>query len=254
MTHSPNALESTSAAIDESERANVNQTKPSKRGKDLMVEGRIAQYHQCSNPPDGVRGRDHSLADDGRSEESSAKVTNQKVVAGRSVRKGKIKEVHSSLSTELPHVRVLGIDNPNSEHVFVRDDHPKNGGLLMTQSPNALESIPQTMKVASSEVNQTKPLSGELNSRVKGRYAQYPRVPNSLNNGKGRDNSLAVNGREVKSSTTKAHVNSEGNGSDSIHTNLNELTGRFVLMQHNDQWLDGRVEARLPLMEESPPR
>ena len=70
LTHSPNALESTSSAIDESGRANVNQTKPSKRGKDMMVEGRIAQYHQCSNPPDGVRGRDPSLADDGRSEES----------------------------------------------------------------------------------------------------------------------------------------------------------------------------------------
>ena len=72
LTQTPNAPESFSYAMNRSGNVDIVQTKPSKEGVALMVEGRIAQYHQCPTPSDGVRGRGPSLTDNRLAVNSSA--------------------------------------------------------------------------------------------------------------------------------------------------------------------------------------
>ena len=54
----------------------VDQTKPSKEGDGVMIEGRIAQYHHCPDPSDGVRGRDLCLAVDRKTVKSAKPESN----------------------------------------------------------------------------------------------------------------------------------------------------------------------------------
>ena len=66
LTHSPNVLESFfPKAMSACGTVDVVSTKPLKGGEGSVAEGRIDQYHRCPDPSNRVRGRGHSLANNG---------------------------------------------------------------------------------------------------------------------------------------------------------------------------------------------
>ena len=82
--------------------------------------------------------------------------------------------------------RICRSDTANLMHVYVRDDYLKNDNLLLTHSPNVLESDQHVTKVTSDNLIQTKPLENRDSTRIEGRIAQYPRGLKLFDNDTGR--------------------------------------------------------------------